>query len=342
MTGYEQDYIHKLRHRFGNPEEPSDLSHPVPYAANLIERGYPVLFDLQHLSHVTGTSTGVLGLIRRNPSAFYSRFILKKRSGGSREIAAPSPELKRVQQWINRFIAQRLPVHDAAHGFRPGRSIASNGALHAGAEAILALDLRDFFGTVPRGAVFARFRQAGYNKAVADLLTKFVTLEGQLPQGAPTSPAIANSVARRLDARLHAFAERRGATYSRYADDLAFSGPADAIHGARFKRAIESILRDSGFPPQDDKTRYMDGSTRQKVAGLVVNTRPNAPRERRRWIRQELYYLEKFGVASHIQKRGTGRSRYREFIYGHVVALFVSNPTDAAEYLRRLDKLPWD
>jgi RNA-directed DNA polymerase len=342
LTRYEQQYIQRLLRRFGKPDDPSDLSHPVSYASNLIDRGYPVLFDLRHLSHVTGTSTKVLGLIRRDPSTFYSRFILRKRSGGSREIAAPSPELKRVQQWINRFIAQRLPVHEAAHGFRPGRSIATNGALHAGAEAILALDLRDFFGTIPKRAVFARFRQAGYGSAVADLLTGFVTLDGHLPQGAPTSPAIANSVARRLDARLHAFAEKRGTTYSRYADDLAFSGSTDAIHGARFKRAIESILRDSGFPPQDDKTRYMDGSTRQEVAGLVVNVRPNAPRERRRWIRQELYYLEKFGVASHLEKRGTGHSRYREFIYGHVVALFVSNPADAAEYLRRLDKLHWD
>jgi RNA-directed DNA polymerase len=342
MTRNEQEYIRQLIRRFGQPSDPNDLSHPVPYAANLIDRGYPVLFDLRHLSHVTGASTTVLGLIVRDPSAFYSRFILRKRGGGSREIDAPTPELKRVQQWINRFIAQRLSTHEAAHGFRPGRSIGTNAALHAGAEAILAMDIRDFFGSVPRSAVFRLFRQAGYSRSIAALLARFVTVDGRLPQGAPTSPALANSAARRLDARLSALAGRRGATYSRYADDLAFSGASGAIHGARFKRAIEVILRDSGFPPQESKTRYMDGSTRQQVAGLVVNVRPNAPRERRRWLRQELYYLEKFGVASHLAKRGEKYSRYREFIYGHVVALFASNPTEARGYLRRLDQLSWD
>jgi RNA-directed DNA polymerase len=342
MSRNEQEYIHRLVQKFGEPEDPTDLSHPVSYASNLIDRGYPVLFDLRHLAHVTGGSTTVLGLILRDPSAFYSRFIIRKRRGGSREIDAPTPELKRVQQWINRFIAQHLPMHEAAHGFRAGRSIETNARAHAGAESILAMDIRDFFGSVPRSAVLRLFTQAGYSRSVATLLTRFVTLDGRLPQGAPTSPALANSVARRLDRRLAALAERRGAIYSRYADDLAFSGSTGAIHGARFKRAIEAILRDSGFPPQQDKTHYMDGSTRQQVAGLVVNVRPNAPRERRRWIRQELHYLEKFGEASHLAKRGVGHSHYREFIYGHVFALFVSNPSEARGYLRRLDRMTWD
>lgn len=101
-------------------------------------------------------------------------------------------------------------------------------------------------------------------------------------------------------------------------------------------------MRDEGFRPQEDKTRYMDQTDRQRVVGLVVNQTLNAPRERRRWVRQELYYLEKFGVVSHLEKRGSDRAGYREFIYGHVVALFVSNPAEASGYLARLDALPWD
>jgi RNA-directed DNA polymerase len=341
MNRYERSYITRLTERFGAPPSPIDPMHPVSYASRLIRRGYPVLFDVHHLAHVTGTAANILGLIQRDPSSFYSLFVVRKRGGGSREIAAPSPELKRVQQWINRFIAQRFPIHDAAHGFRRGRSIATNAALHVGAEAVLALDLRDFFGTVPKSVVYRRFREAGYSKGVADLLTRLVTLRGHLPQGAPTSPAIANSAAHRLDSRLAGFATRRSVAYSRYADDLAFSGPAAIIHGSRFKRTVEKILRDSRFPPQDEKTRYMDQSARQKIAGLIVNVVPNAPRERRRWLRQELYYLEKFGVEDHLSKRDMERPRYREFIYGHVVALFVSNPDEAAGYLRRLDALAW-
>jgi RNA-directed DNA polymerase len=304
-------------------------------------RGLPVLFDLRHLSHVTGVPSNVLGLMRRQPADFYNSFVVRKRSGGSREIAAPSPELKRVQQWINRAIAQRLPMHEAAHGFRPRRSIVTNADLHAGAESILALDLRDFFHMVGRRVVLARLREVGYSIGVSRLLTDLVTLEGRLPQGAPTSPAFANSAARHVDRRLDAFSVKQGATYSRYADDLTFSGPREVIHGSRFKRTVEFILRDAGFPPQDAKTRYMDATERQRVTGLVVNERPNAPRERRRWLRQELYYLEKFGPVEHLDRRGVERSNYRAFIYGHVVALFASNPSEAGAYLDRLDQLAW-
>lgn len=337
-----EHYLSDLTSRFGSPADLSDLSHPVAYARNLAARGYPVIFDLRHLAHASGVSSQTLGLIRRNPASFYKRFIIRKRNGGSREIAAPTPELKRIQQWLNRNIAQNMRMHEAAHGFRGGRSIATNAALHSGAEVVLCLDLRDFFGTVRRRNVFAEFRRAGYSRDVAAFMTDLVTLDGHLPQGAPTSPAIGNAAALRLDVRLDSYATKKGVSYSRYADDLCFSGPTTAVHGHRFKRTIESILRDSGFAPRKDKTRYMDQSARQSVAGVVVNERPNAPRERRRWIRQEIHYLERFGVEEHVARRGPNQRHYRAFIYGHVVALFVTNPEEAAGYLRRLDDLTWE
>lgn len=342
MPTPEQQYIELLTEKFGLPSDSSDLSQPVSYASNLMGRGMPVLFDLRHLAHVTGVSANVLGLMRHNPSAFYSRFVVRKRSGGSREIAAPTPELKRVQKWINRTIAQRLPMHETAHGFRHGRSIVTNAELHVGADAILAFDLRDFFHMVGRRFVLSRFRDVGYSRLVSRFLTDFVTLDGRLPQGAPTSPALANSAAQQLDRRLEAYSVKHRATYSRYADDLTFSGARSVIHGRRFKRTVEAILRDSGFPPQDAKTRYMDNTERQRVTGLVVNERVNAPRERRRWLRQELYYLERFGLEGHLLRTGSERANYRSYIYGHVVALFASNPREAGDYLTRLDRMVWE
>jgi RNA-directed DNA polymerase len=341
LPNYQHDYIQALTERFGEPVDSVDLTHPVAYASNLIERDLPVLFDLRHLAHVTGVSVSVLGLMLRNPGKFYSRFVIRKRTGGSREIAAPTPELKRVQQWVNRRIAQKLPMHDAAHGFRPARSIVSNAQLHVGAEVILCLDIRDFFHAVRAGSVYTELRSAGYSTRISHALTDLVTVDGHLPQGAPTSPALANVAARRLDKRLDGYCKKRGVTYSRYADDLAFSGSRAAIHGSPFKRTVELILRDSGFPPQEKKERYMDDVVRQQVTGLVVNERPNAPRDRRRWIRQELYYLERFGIEEHLAARGSDRPNYRAYIYGHVVALFASNREEAGAYLARLDRLAW-
>jgi RNA-directed DNA polymerase len=135
---------------------------------------------------------------------------------------------------------------------------------------------------------------------------------------------------------------KHGARYSRYADDLTFSGPRTVIHGSRFKRTVEAILRDEGFPPQETKTRYMNRTESQRVTGLVVNEGTNAPRERRRWLRQEIYYLEKFGLVEHLARRRSDKSNYRSYIYGHVVSLFASNPREASGYLARLDQLPWE
>jgi hypothetical protein len=108
------------------------------------------------------------------------------------------------------------------------------------------------------------------------------------------------------------------------------------------KRLIERAIRDAGFRPNERKARYLHPHHRQAVTGIVVNDKLNWPRNRRRWIRQELYYLEKFGVHDHLAKRGYNRSRYKEFIYGHVYALNMARADEAPEMLERLDAIPWD
>src|SRR5207248_3235965 len=158
------------------------------------------------------------------------------------------------------------------------------------------------------------------------------TLDGVLPQGAPTSPDLSNHAARRLDLRLAGLARRRKLTYTRYADDLTFSG----VVTPRVQRAIEHIVRDSGFSPNESKLRYLQSHQRQSVTGVVVNEKVNVPRERRRWLRQEVHYLSRFGDADHLRARGVDNSGYREYIYGHVYALHAVRPDEAAELLSTL------
>jgi retron-type reverse transcriptase len=204
---------------------------------------------------------------------------------------------------------------------------------------ILKLDIKNFFGSVKRKAIFRSFRRLGYSREVSDLLTSVVSLNGSLPQGAPTSPALANYAAFRLDVRISAYAAKRGISYTRYADDLTLSGAL--VGDRRVRRTVEKIMRDEGFSPNESKRRYVQRHERQAVTGVVVNDRLNWPRERRRWLRQEIHYLQRFGVESHLAKRLSTRSAYKEYIYGHVFALNMVRPDEAGAHLAVLDSLDW-
>lgn len=309
------------------------------YAENLLGHGLPVLFDPSHLAFVAGVDPRVLALIRGNPRTFYTRFVIRKRSGGSRELASPTPQLRAVQDWIHTYLTPHLRLHDACHGFVRGRSIVTNAAEHVGQPLLLKLDIKDFFGSVSRQPIYRAFRRLGYSRDVSDLLTTVVSLEDKLPQGAPTSPALANYAAYGLDVRISTYTAKRGIKYTRYADDITLSG--SMVGDRRVRRTVERIMRDEGFMPNESKRRYVQRHERQRVTGIVVNDKLNWPKDRRRWLRQELYYLQKFGTASHLERRGINRSAYKDYIYGHVFALKMINADEALSHLKVLDSIDW-
>jgi RNA-directed DNA polymerase len=247
----------------------------------------------------------------------YHRWSVPKRSGGTRLISAPKPDLKRIQTWIARNITEHLPVHGAAHGFLAGRSTLTNAAAHAGARVVVKFDLHDFYPTVEIRRVKGLLRKAGYGEQVATVLALLCTespretleIGGRihhvaigprsLPQGAPTSPSITNALVLHLDARLTGLAQKLGFRYTRYADDLTFSyhGPGKIPVG-RLRKAVETIVSAEGFAVHDKKTRVMRSGGRQKVTGLVVNTAPEGtpiarvPRKMIRELRAAIHNRE--------------------------------------------------
>ena len=340
LLPHEHEYLERI-HAGLVPDAPDAAREAaVEYARNLLSYGFPVLFDQPHLAYVTGVSSQSIGVIRAAPERFYSYFRIPKRGGGSRVIASPSPALKAVQDWLHRHVTTALPAHDAAHGFVPGRSIVSNAKPHVAAGLILKLDIEDFFGRVRRGRVYRVFRRAGYASDVADLLASLTTLRSTLPQGAPTSPALANVAAYGLDARLSGLARKRQCRYTRYADDITLSGSRD-LDWSAIRRQAELIMRDEKFRPNEAKMRFVSGKRRQLVTGVVVNEKLNWPRATRKWIRQEIYFLSKHGVDDHLRRRGVTPARYKEFIYGHVYALNSVRPDEAAQHLAQLDAVDW-
>ena len=231
----------------------------------------------------------------------YVRFTIPKNSGGRRTIMAPKRELKAIQRDLLAQMASELPVAEPAHGFREGRSIKTNAEPHVGREVVVKMDLADFFETVTFPRVRGLFVSYGYGYPVATTLAVLCTEAERQPvetddgkrwvpttdrycvQGAPTSPAICNSIARRLDHRLAGLADSLGFTYTRYADDMTFSSDDDGRIGTLL-RAVADIADDEGFVINEAKTRVMRRGQRQSVTGVVVNDELGLSRQvRRRW-----------------------------------------------------------
>ena len=250
-------------------------------------------------------------------------------SGAIRVLEAPKPRLKALQRRLLHEVASLIPPHDAARGFRPGASVKSYAAPHAGRSVLLHLDLEAFFASVTVARVYGIWRSAGYPEPVAHALAGLVTtvlplaawraipapvddglLDGHwrlgrrlaaphLPQGGPTSPAIANLAAFGLDVRLTALARSWGGRYTRYADDLAFSGERGWGTGtSRLLDAVERIVVDEGFRLNPRKTGVMPRAGRQTLAGLVVNERPRVSRRDVDALRAILHNCRVHGAAS--------------------------------------------
>ena len=217
-----------------------------------------------------------------------------------RWIEAPDSELKAAQRWLLDNWLYHLPPTGFAHGFVPGRSILTNAAEHVGRRWVVTADVRDFFPSITAGRIATCLAELELDAADRSAVVQLVTRRGRLPQGAPTSPHLANLVARTLDLRLSGLARQHDWTYTRYADDLTFSAgsPDSADTGMpphELLWAIEQIVSDEDFQLASDKTHVMPHHQRQTVTGLVVNQRVALPKPRRRTLRAMLHRLETAG-----------------------------------------------
>jgi hypothetical protein len=283
-----------------------------------------------------------------------------------RLLEAPKPGLKWAQRKVLAHILSALSVHDAAHGFRAGRGIVSNAASHCGRAVVLRFDLRDFFPSIPAAKVRAVFRAIGYPRDVAELLSGLCTTrlpadvwdarphpapdggdyatgvrlrQRHLPQGAPTSPALANLCAFGLDVRLSALAAELDATYTRYADDLTISGGTELSSAAgRVRRLVTSIATEEGFAVQPHKTRVQRQGQRQMVAGVVVNVRPNITRAE--WDRLKATLTNCIRTGPDAQNR-SGHPNFREHLRGRIAHVAMVNPARGRKLYAIFDRIDW-
>lgn len=257
----------------------------------LVMGGFPLVDSLDSLSRHTCLSQRLLYVLSARNSNFYRRFYRPKKSGGQREILAPSRQMKALQAWILRHILEKVPVHDAATAFRSGRNIALNAEPHQSNRWFLCLDFDDFFPSIPYAKVYTVFRTIGYNSHIAHVLTALCTCDGKLPQGAVTSPTLSNIICLRLDRRISGFAGKRNIAYTRYADDMTFSSMnPNKLIGA--KRMVHRIAAEEGFTLNESKTRYMGPRQQCRVTSLVIaDNSVGVGKKRKRKLRAAMHRL---------------------------------------------------
>jgi hypothetical protein len=299
------------------------------------------------------------------PLRHYTYQWLPKVSGKWRLLEMPKRRLKAIQRRILHEILDQIPQHDGAHGYRRGRSIATFAAPHCGHSIVLRFDLRQFFPSVRRSRVHRVFHTAGYPADVARLLTGLCTnvvpqetlgshpdakhvpwteckryQSPHLPQGAPTSPALANLCAYLLDCRLDALGQKVGANYTRYADDLAFSGGAALERLARrFQVAVCRIALEEGFEVHTRKSRFMRQGVRQQLVGVVVNAHPNVRRRDYDRLKAILHNCARHGPDSQNRE---GHCSFRAHLLGRIAHVRLLNAERGQRLQNMFDKIRWD
>lgn len=342
---------------------------PVPEIASLGALGEFLRVgdgELAWLSDVRGLERTVEGERLRN----YWYGTIDRPGRPVRVIERPKHRLKAIQRRILHEILDWIPPHDAAHGFVAGRSVRTHAASHSGRQVVVRLDLEDFFSSITAGRIHGIFRTAGYAESVAHTLTGFSTnvvpvefwaalprptdprqidahhrlgrrlATPHLPQGAPTSPALANLAAFRLDRRLTGLAASLGIDYTRYADDLTFSGPARLARlGGTLRGAVADIAREEGFVVNPQKSTLVTRAGRQRICGTVVNEHPNVARDEYDRLRAVLHNCAVHGPRS--QNR-TAIPEFRAHLLGRIAWVGSLNARRAEKLRRQFAAITWD
>lgn len=288
----------------------------INYIKAITKKNVPIIFEFEHLCKLLGRSNEYLASVVNSPSNHYYTFKIPKRNGGTREITSPYPALLEIQYWILENILKTITISPYAHGFAYKKSIISNSKIHIGQKELLKIDLKDYFPSIKINRIITVFKKLGYPNEISFLLAAICSYEEHLPQGAPTSPYLSNIVSKKLDKRLIFFAKKFDLKYTRYADDLTFSGNQIPVKLIEY---IDKIIVEEGFEVNKTKTRLYKNKSKRIVTGISVSGNEiKIPREYKRLLKTELHYIFKYGLKSHTSKKKIKKSNYLLSIYGKV------------------------
>ena len=288
--------------------------------------------ELSSIEKDLGYPAKTLYGLSNNLEKHYHNVFIPKSDGTKRKLSVPDLILKNVQRSIADNILAHYPVSKYATAYKVGNNVQKNARPHVNKKKILKLDIEGFFDNI----IYSRvkdivFYEEKFSEPIRILLTMLCYYRESLPQGAPTSPAITNIIMYEFDERIGAYCSERGIAYTRYCDDMTFSGEFDE---KEIITLVKEELRKLGLFLKNRKTAVINSTKRQTVTGIVVNEKLNITKEYKKKIRQEIYYIEKFGLESHIQRQGIADSvGYLTSLKGRIAFVLQTCPTDS-EFLR--------
>ncbi len=260
----------------------------------------------------------------------YIRFPLDKGNGKKRWIEAPKKELKHLQSQLLHKILYKRPPHPVAHGFVPNRSIVTNAKPHVGKKWVVNFDIKDFFPSTKTPLIRdVIVKYESFSEEEIEIILLLCTRNNSLPQGAPTSPHLANLALWDFDMSLWKFCLEQGLQYTRYADDLTFSGSSIP---QELRSVVIEELKKMGYRLAKGKSSYRGQHRRQIVTGLVVNEKINLPREKRKRLRAILHDIKQSGIQSALQRS----SMEMDQLIGHISLQSMWNEEMAQQQLTEL------
>ncbi len=278
-----------------------------------------------------------------NPEECYHRLEIPKRDEKVRVVYRICGGLELIQRWILINILNELKVSEHAKAYVKGTRLQENAYAHTGQKVVVKTDIKEFFNNINFLSVYNVFRQAGYPENVSVLFANLCCRKGQLVQGACTAPVLSNLCFKVLDDKISEFCKVREIIYTRYSDDMTFSG--DFVPGELIV-FLKKLLYAYGFTLNDKKTKVLYRHRRQTVTGAVVNDKAQPPKPYRRKIRQEMYYIKKYGLLEHMdmlkgEKEYVSPWHYVESLYGRInyVLQYNQNDEELKAWLHELDKI---
>ncbi len=258
----------------------------------------------------------------------YEYLEIPKKDGTKRKLMVPDPLLKKIQKNILNHILYGINTSTYAKAYKKGNNIITNALPHVNQPKILKLDIKNFFNHITFEQIKTTvFKEEYFPESIATLLTILSTYHGYLPQGAPTSPAISNIILKEFDEIIGAWCHQKQITYTRYCDDLTFSGNIEKKEIIDF---VQTELQKMGFQLNHKKTKLLTKKHRQIITGIVVNEHLRAPRNYRKEIRKQMYYCQKFGIENHLKYHhlDIDIENYKKSLKGKILFVLQINPND--------------
>ncbi|QNO17679.1 retron St85 family RNA-directed DNA polymerase [Caproicibacterium amylolyticum] len=321
-------------HRKGDEYSEALLS----YSEKLFVQNLPIITCPAHLSLLIGLEHDYVCRMAFSPEHFYRHFTIKKANGKDRSIDEPLPDLKFVQQWILSNILENVPVSTYAKAFIKKRGVKENARFHRAQTVVVTMDIKDFFPSINLQQIVNIFCTLGYSNDVSNFIAHLCCYHYSLPQGAPTSPYLSNIRMREFDKKVVDYSSPLKIRYTRYADDISLSGNFNPHTAIKY---LSSLVFKEGFSINAEKTRVAYQNARQEITGIVVNSHMQVPKAQRKKIRQEVYYIKKYGLDSHLSHISETRENYLNHLLGKINFARYINPKDQEmqEYYETIKKI---